>query len=153
MGLDMYLNARRSLHRYGNNQNSHIVADLKKHFPEILPFGDNSFKDVSVEVIYWRKANAIHKWFVNNVQSGVDNCGTYYVSYEDLQNLADLCEKVLADHSLAPELLPSEGGFFFGTTEYDEWYFDSLTHTISSIKMIFELLRDKGWSLEYHSSW
>ena len=28
------------------------------------------------EVGYWRKANAIHGWFVRNVQNGKDDCGT-----------------------------------------------------------------------------
>ncbi len=28
------------------------------------------------EVLYWRKANAIHQWFVENVQGGEDHFGT-----------------------------------------------------------------------------
>ena len=27
------------------------------------------------QIASWRKANAIHKWFVDNVQDGVDDCG------------------------------------------------------------------------------
>ena len=29
--------------------------------------------------IYWRKANAIHGWFVKNAQQGIDDCRTYSV--------------------------------------------------------------------------
>ena len=29
---------------------------------------------------YWRKANQIHKWFVDNVQGGIDDCRPYPVS-------------------------------------------------------------------------
>ena len=51
----------------------------------------------SAELAYWRKANQIHKWFVDNVQEGVDNCGEYYVSHEKLQELLDTVNNVLAD--------------------------------------------------------
>ena len=43
----------------------------------------------------WRKANAIHKWFVKNIQKGNDNCKEYYVSKENLEDLLKLCETVL----------------------------------------------------------
>lgn len=45
--------------------------------------------------IYWRKANAIHNWFVANVQGGNDDCGRYDVDVEQLVVLHDLCRKVL----------------------------------------------------------
>jgi hypothetical protein len=50
---------------------------------------------VEEEVMYWRKANHIHGWFVENVQDGIDNCGMYYVSSEKLQELVDACNKVI----------------------------------------------------------
>ncbi len=43
---------------------------------------------------YWRKANQIHKWFVDNVQDGNDDCKTYYVSTEDLEKLLNICKEV-----------------------------------------------------------
>jgi hypothetical protein len=46
-------------------------------------------------VMYWRKANHIHGWFVDNVQNGDDNCQTYDVSQGDLIKLFDVCEKIL----------------------------------------------------------
>lgn len=46
---------------------------------------------VDFEVAYWRKANMIHQWFVDNVQEGVDNCSTYYVSFKKLQELYAIC--------------------------------------------------------------
>lgn len=66
--------------------------------------------------IYWRKANAIHKWFVENVQYGEDDCGTYEVSVEQLVELRDTCKKVLE----ASELVD---GYVFGGQQYKdgEW--------------------------------
>ena len=46
-------------------------------------------------VMYWRKANHIHAWFVDNVQDGNDDCGTYIVSQDKLRDLLLVCQKVL----------------------------------------------------------
>ena len=43
-----------------------------------------TWEDDHEEVGYWRKANQIHKWFVDNVQDGVDDCGEYKVTKEQL---------------------------------------------------------------------
>ncbi len=111
----------------------------------------NRIKYIVEEVGYWRKANQIHKWFVDNIQNGNDNCGNYWVGSETLKELLDVCKKVQADHSLAESLLPSASGFFFGGTEYDEWYFNDIDNTI---KIIEECLADDGGDdFEYSSSW
>jgi hypothetical protein len=52
-------------------------------------------KYVVEDIGYWRKANAIHLWFVKNVQNGVDDCGEYYVSKDQLQDLLDTVNTVL----------------------------------------------------------
>lgn len=62
---------------------------------------EKSFEDVKTidhknlnEVAYWRKSNMIHKWFVENVQEGDDDCGYYEVSKEKLLELIHKCENV-----------------------------------------------------------
>lgn len=47
------------------------------------------------DAMYWRKANAIHQWFVENVQDGNDDCGDYYVCWGKLEKLLELVNKVL----------------------------------------------------------
>lgn len=59
---------------------------------------------VEEEAMYWRKANHIHNWFVENVQDGIDNCATYYVSPGHLKALLDACERVIE----ASELVDGE---------------------------------------------
>lgn len=113
---------------------------------------------IEEEGCYWRKANQIHKWFVDNVQNGVDNCGDYYVSTKNLQELLDVCKEVKASPDKAPELLPTQEGFFFGGTEYDEWYFKDIDYTIEQLSKILEeekQLNEDGFysDFEYHSSW
>lgn len=53
-------------------------------------------EDIREHVGYWRKANAVHKWFVDHVQGGVDDCAYHNeVTKKDLEDLRDACEKVL----------------------------------------------------------
>jgi hypothetical protein len=57
---------------------------------------------------------------------------------------------------LADELLPSADGFFFGSTNYDEWYFKDLTNTIEIIETLLSERNEGGYldgDIYYHSSW
>lgn len=107
---------------------------------------------VSVKVGYWRKANAIHQWFVTNCQSGVDDCKEVYVDREELTKLHDLCQQVINDNSLASDLLPTQSGFFYGSTSYDDWYFDNLQDTIDTIDRCLVSV-PSDWDFYYSSSW
>jgi hypothetical protein len=124
MGLDMYLTAG-------------------KRDPDNFDYSD--VKDLG----YWRKANAIHHWFVQNVQGGEDNCGYYEVPREKIAQLSLLCQHVLKDASLAPKLLPTANGFFFGGTEYDDWYFNGIRKTVD----FCELALQQSEPIWYSSSW
>ena len=148
MGLDMYLNKHTYVkHWEHNGDNNYEVTVTKGGNPTNID--PKKVKYIIEEAGYWRKANQIHRWFVENVQQGVDNCGDYYVDTDDLEKLLDVCEKVKADHSLADSLLPSTSGFFFGNTEYDEWYFNDIDNTIEILK---EALADESDSSYYYSS-
>ena len=146
----MYLDKRSYVRQW-----EHIDAD-KQYNVEVTRGGEptnidpKKVKYIIEEAGYWRKANAIHKWFVDNVQGGVDDCRDAYVSSEDLQKLLTLCRQVEADNSLAESLLPSASGFFFGGTEYDEWYFKDISNTITILE---EALADKNADYYYSSSW
>jgi hypothetical protein len=100
----------------------------------------------------WRKANAIHNFFVETVQNGHDDCGEYPITREDLETLKLLCQDVLIDREDAKNILPTQSGFFFGSTEYDEDYFDKARYTLKVCEDAL-LLIDKGANLTYSSSW
>ena len=156
MGLDMYLNAKRYLSKYFNEEDGKRAAEIAELFPELANrkgrWGDDSpVKEIRVEAGYWRKANQIHKWFVDNVQGGTDDCGNYYVGREQLEELKKLCEQVLQFRHLAVEKLPPQQGFFFGSDKVDEYYWQDLEQTIQIINDCLEL--PQGWDFEYHSSW
>lgn len=137
---------------------------------------DSLFK----EVYYWRKANFIHQWFVDNIQDGIDDCGDYRVTQKDLQILIDtlkevynsLCDKEMItkkvqdgsieyeikvfkeeDLEIAKQLLPTQEGFFFGGTEYDEYYFEQIKDTLNDLQIINECFDFENNYLIYGSSW
>lgn len=143
MGLDMYLNAKRFI---WFNEND-LAETVSQAFSEIK---GRKVKEVIVEALYWRKANAIHKWFVDNVQNGKDDCGYYYVSREDLEQLRDLILDVLKTRDSSK--LPPQAGFFFGSSDVGDWYWADLEQTAQDIDT---LLIDftSSWEFEYHSSW
>jgi hypothetical protein len=149
MGLDMYLTAKRYVSDY-NDTDKVLSTELMRHFPELT--ATQTIQEVSVRVGYWRKANAIHRWFVTNVQNGVDDCGSYPVSRDSLTELRDVCMRVRDwPGGMAAEQLPTTTGFFFGNTDYDEWYFQDVANTA---KIIDEcLLLPRSWEFEYSSSW
>ena len=148
MGLDMYLTAKRYL--WSMNEHDKALAD--KIDAEIGANSIGRTKEISREAMYWRKANAIHYWFVMNVQHGEDNCKEYYVSREQLQSLLDTLKQVDQDHSLADDLLPTAEGFFFGATDYEDWYYQDIKDTIPVLEGLLGQDLDQ-WDFYYQSSW
>jgi len=118
------------------------VAFLTKNFPSI---------SIEIKVGQWRKSNQIHQYFVDNCQNGEDDCRLQYVRQEKLEELLDLCKQVLADHSKAEELLPTQSGFFFGDTEYNEYYYSDLSDTVEILENALKMGDD--WEFYYQSSW
>lgn len=159
MGLDMYLTAKRYLWSFDDKSpDKQLAEQIAALFPELSLVPNKQFgaerspvKEIVIDAIYWRKANAIHQWFVKNCQEGEDDCGNYYVGREQLEELSKLCKQVLEDRSKASELLPAQCGFFFGSTDYDDWYFEDLTRTVAEILTVLQL--PAAWDFEYHSSW
>jgi len=111
------------------------------------------FRLPSEEICYWREANAIHRWFVENVQNGEDDCDFYKVTREQLEELLWTCKKVKENPELASKLLPTMDGFSFGSIEYDEWYFRKLDETIEQLEKVLEEVDFDKYDVIYHSSW
>ena len=104
---------------------------------------------------YWRKSNQIHSWFVENVQNGVDECQTAEVGKEHLEKLLAICQTILKAKSetLAKSLLPPTGGFFFGSTSVDDWYYEDITNTIEILTKVLDSTDFDTQQIWYHSSW
>jgi hypothetical protein len=160
MGLDMYLEARKYVSqdnwsngdRTPNPDYATLVSLAPKGLADNVQFGGGS---VSLTVGYWRKANAIHGWFVNELAGGVDECQEIYVPREKLVELRELCASVIKQPAMAGDILPPQSGFFFGSNEVDEWYLNDMQLTIDIIDNVLKTFPedDYNWSLSYRASW
>jgi len=152
MGLDMYLTKEVFIGgEYEHREVSGVCKIILGRDKINLNIPIERIGTIILEVGYWRKANHIHDWFVKNVQSGTDDCGRYYVSLDKLKELKKLCKDVIKNTKLAGEVLPTKSGFFFGGTDYDEYYIEDCKNTI---KIIDKALNDKiSGDLYYQSSW
>ena len=152
MGLDMYL--YRQIYIGAQFECNEVVGtiDIRKNGKMI----DVDLKKVAYiyeDVAYWRKANAIHRWFVHLVD-GVDDCRPIEVCGSTLIELRKLCEQIMAvppgeeRDELARELLPPTEGFFFGSTQIDEGYYEDIELTI---KQLADVKEDEYYV--YRASW
>jgi hypothetical protein len=67
--------------------------------------------------------------------------------------LVNDCKRVLDNHDLAEVLLPTKSGFFFGSTEYDDWYFDTIEETYNDVKRILNTFDFENRDIYYYESW
>ena len=120
MGLDMYLFKHKKF------------RDNDEEFNKLVRQNEE-------EILYWRKANMIRSWFVNHTALSSDDDGVYIpISRATLELLKQDLEDTLNDHNLATILFPTSSGFFFGSTEYDEYYWDDLKYTFERVDDILD---------------
>jgi len=174
MGLDMYFHAELEV----SDKDDERVAEIANQMISTLPKdkGGNGWLKPSVVVrtplAYWRKANSIHSWFVENKQDGVDNCQDSNVAPEQVTELKELCERVLSlrdEHEAGKidqeelegrceAILSPAAGFFFGSTDIDEWYFEDIDYTHTRLSEILtwydeQVKLERYWVFTYSASW
>ena len=171
MGLDMYLTISEYVSK---TTRDHLRPDTPKSNPVYEQLVNrrpswvdkDSFQGISVAYPagQWRKANGIHNWFVQNVQDNRDECQRSFVTPAQLLELRDACEKVLwtqgdsrvGVQEKAEEVgLAPTPGFFFGSQEYDQWYFEDLRYTVRLINRLEASgVFDNAWvDIYYQASW
>lgn len=170
--------------------NKKAITQLEPYFTKRHGVWDANdeygFDAIFEDVGYWRKANAIHAWFVDNVQNGEDDCEPHEVSKEQLMKLYLICKTIITESELAPheivtgerfndetgeweniyvdgyiitnpelaaKLLPTQSGFFFGSTDYDEYYMEDVKYTFELLPKIISTTDFDKQVISYRSSW
>lgn len=159
MGLDQYLIAKFWFSDWAENkaQYKEIISIIGLKDEKVCQ--STPSLTVNVKIGYWRKANQIHKWFVDNVQNGVDNNEDVMVQREQLEHLLTICNEILSTkgkkkmQKKAAELLPTSSGFFFGSTDIDDWYFDDIKSTVQQLTDILNNPKFAEVEFYYRASW
>lgn len=169
MGLDQYLKRKKYIGaNYDWNNITGKIELYKKD--KLIPIDLNKVSYIEEDVAYWRKANQIHKWFTDQFETFENCDEKYISTdelQELLNTCKTIKEKVvmkkgkvangqrltedgwvdiledgeyIENPEICEELLPTESGFFFGSTAYDQWYMQNIDYTI---KMLEEILKEE----------
>ena len=151
MGLDM------SLYRVTNEVKLPV-------YPEVIDRSDPASSQLEADyhkacdfvyekgedVAYWRKFNALHVWFVNECQDGIDQCQYAEVTEDKLEELSQLLADSLERKDV---ILEPQGGFFFGSTDVDEYYWENVKNTLDKICEVLTTTDFDMQKIIYNSSW
>lgn len=158
----MYLKAKKYVSGYSfckDQEKSTYNALLKVLGLELSDIDESTpSAEIDFTVAYWRKANAIHNWFIQNCAGGEDDCRPVYVSREQLTELLENCKKAIAEFEsgnkeMAGCILTPTPGFFFGGTDLDECYLEDLKSTVEQIGKVLNNTKFECWDFIYRASW
>ena len=153
MGLDSYLYAHTFVSSlYGKEGEAEVFNSIKE-LMQASPFIEEDqlyFAEAKIQVGYWRKFNALHHYIIKNITNGVDNCNPIEFTRHEITKLVSVLEEVNEDN--AAELFPTTSGFFFGSTDYDEYYFTQVNNAKQFISNLLEN-SPKNWTFTYQASW
>lgn len=112
----------------------------------------------SYQVGYFRKFNALHGYIVRRFARGIDHCQVIKISETRREQLLKDLKEVLNakdNYSTAEKLLPARSGFFFGSTAYDEYYYDDVKDAIELFEKIGKVMQENKskYELVYQASW
>jgi hypothetical protein len=164
MGLDMYLEARKYFSKIDFRKDGEEVLPDYQKIANLFPsgadeFGEHTGATIDLTIGYWRKANQIHAWFVRECAGGVDECQRIPVRDGKLRELKVIIEFLIDIKDLPTageeidKLLPTQSGFFFGSTEIDEYYWHDLRRTLDILNKAIELEEEYDCSIAYQASW
>lgn len=101
---------------------------------------DHGFMANDNDIIVLRKANHIHKWMCDHTDwdDDRDNGDKLEIPVERIKTLMAFMKAVLLDPDMASTYMPRSSGFFFGSLEYDQWYFDDIKKTLEALEQYLD---------------
>ena len=122
-----------------DERNSKLIKELEDEKEKINPWN---------KVAYFRKVNFLIPFFGYE-----ENCSNIEIDKYQVEDLIEACKEVLANHDKASFLLPTQAGFFFGSTDYDDWYFDDVESVKTTFESILEDFDQEEDILTMHCWW
>ncbi len=168
MGLDMYFSRR----TYVSSFRSTRDADGKWGERDVnnmeLKFDDADLSHINLKNVRYieelfgefRKFNALHAYVVDNFGGGKDECQIIYLDIDDIIQIQEVLSLVkeslsIGDKVIAGQTLPPSEGFFFGSTDIDEWYENDVKEAVEVFGKVIEEHSIVGHnaSYTYQASW
>lgn len=97
---------------------------------------------------YFRKVNCVYRYFKDKLTDE-----TAWVTKSDCEDIVKRCNAVLENPNLASELMPTQSGFYFGSTEYDKYYFSDLRDVRKQFKSFIKYFKTDDDLMYIYMSW
>ena len=160
----MYFYARKTTYKSFSKWDNSDRVDETNYPEDLKTFSDyiydRNFKSVQTEtryqIGYFRKFNALHSYIVKTFANGIDNCQDILLYKEDVEKIKKVLDDVLNVHQQAEkakEILPTQSGYFFGGTDYDEFYFDEVKVAADLMQKLLNNFDFESYQLVYRASW
>lgn len=154
MGLDIYLFKRKQPEveptieslKLGLDDALFLITNRDNFRAEYLEEWVNRQREkfgLDRNVGYLRKVNFIYGYFSDRIDENTMECE---VTKEDLKDIIAKCKEVLEkeDEETSKKLLPTCSGCFFGSTDYDSYYYDDVKEVLElSTKLLADLHEDE----------
>lgn len=135
MGLDIYFHKR---NYSDHNPNEPIGKDEE---------GKNIYEDMGKDIAYFRKVNFLMSYF-NYLEGEDDNCYYKEIERSEIEDLVEDCDYTLQhkaeilEGKMTDIPLEPTGGFFFGSTDIDEYFFDEVKDVMDTFKEVLDNLSE-----------
>lgn len=178
LGLDQWLYKKNYVKNWDHDKEKAIINLAGEKTVGIKP---ERIAYITEEIFYWRKANQIHAFFMADQEDHCQDIHVTPLKLQDLHALCtqiiNECPlvdgvvgngksfkdgewvqntelgKILSNQELAHKLLPTQEGFFFGNTEYNQYYMEDI---VATKEMLDELFKQPKWNhadYTYSPSW
>lgn len=120
MGLDIYFwTVKRGRSRNKDINRKSEIKKIEKNTEDVIYVGD------------FRKVNFLMSFF-----NYTGNCEYIEIRKEQVEELIQNCEDVLfwRGKTISEKLLETTPGFFFGSTDYDEYYYQKVQNVLDTFK-------------------
>jgi len=115
--------------------NTNSWKDYEKLIDELNDIDCENFEFLA----YFRKVNFLFEFFSGSLN---EDETTAVITRGEMEELIEKCEFVLNNRDKASEILPTCDGFFFGSLDYDDYYFESVAKVLLSFQVILENYSD-----------
>ena len=115
--------------------NTNSWKDYEKLIDELNDIDCENFEFLA----YFRKVNFLFEFFSGYLN---EEETTAVITRGEMEELIEKCEFVLNNRDKASEILPTCDGFFFGSLDYDDYYFESVAKVLLSFQVILENYSD-----------